>query len=219
MWAAGTVRCAHGVLPVPAPATAYLLRDVPIYGGAIQGELCTPTGAALLRHFVTRFGDMPVMTLEAVGYGMGQKDFPRANCLRAMLGETAAESGDVVELACNLDDMTGEGIAFAMERLLAAGALDVYTLPIGMKKSRPGVMLCVLCREEQREDMVRLLLRHTTHPGRPGDPAPGAIPCPARRTRWIHPGVPWPENLPGLGRPGGRSRSLRTWPASPGSRT
>ena len=158
----GTVRCAHGVLPVPAPATAYLLRDVPIYGGAIQGELCTPTGAALLRHFVTRFGDMPVMTLETVGYGMGQKDFPRANCLRAMLGETAAESGDVYELACNLDDMTGEGIAFAMERLLAAGALDVYTLPIGMKKSRPGVMLCVLCREEQREDMVHLLLRHTT---------------------------------------------------------
>lgn len=158
----GTVRCAHGVLPVPAPATAYLLRDVPIYGGAIQGELCTPTGAALLRHFVTRFGDMPVMTLETVGYGMGRKDFPRANCLRAMLGETAAESGDVVELACNLDDMTGEGIAFAMERLLAAGALDVYTLPIGMKKSRPGVMLCVLCREEQREDMVHLLLRHTT---------------------------------------------------------
>ena len=143
-------------------AAAYLLRDVPIYGGAIQGELCTPTGAALLRHFVTRFGDMPVMTLETAGYGMGQKGFPRANCLRAMLGETAAESGDVVELACNLDDMTGEGIAFAMERLLAAGALDVYTLPIGMKKSRPGVMLCVLCREEQREDMVHLLLRHTT---------------------------------------------------------
>ena len=132
------------------------------FGGTIQGELCTPTGAALLRHFVTRFGDLPVMTLEAVGYGMGRKDFPRANCLRAMLGETAAESGDVVELACNLDDMTGEGIAFAMERLLAAGALDVYTAAIGMKKSRPGVMLCVLCREEQREDMVHLLLRHTT---------------------------------------------------------
>ena len=94
----GAGRGAHGVLPVPAPATAYLLRDVPIYGGAIQGELCTPTGAALLRHFVTRFGDMPVMTLESVGYGMGQKEFPRANCLRAMLGETAAESGDVVEL-------------------------------------------------------------------------------------------------------------------------
>ena len=158
----GTVRCAHGILPVPAPATAYILRDVPIYGGGIDGELCTPTGAALLRHFVTRFGDMPVMTLRAVGYGMGHKDFPRANCLRAMLGDTAADIGDVYELACNLDDMTGEDIAFAMERLLEAGALDVYTVPIGMKKSRPGVMLCVLCREEQREEMARLLLRHTT---------------------------------------------------------
>ena len=104
------------------------------------------------------------MTLEAVGYGMGQKDFPRANCLRAMLGETAAESGDVVELACNLDDMTGEGIAFAMERLLAAGALDVYTAAIGMKKSRPGVMLCVLCREEQREDIFDLVhLKYRKH--------------------------------------------------------
>ena len=158
----GTVRCAHGVLPVPAPATAYILRDVPIYGGGIDGELCTPTGAALLRHFVTRFGDMPVMTLRAVGCGMGHKDFPWANCLRAMLGDTAADIGDVYELACNLDDMTGEDIAFAMERLLEAGALDVYTVPIGMKKSRPGVMLCVLCREEQREEMARLLLRHTT---------------------------------------------------------
>ena len=158
----GTVRCAHGILPVPAPATAYILRDVPIYGGGIDGELCTPTGAALLRHFVTRFGDMPVMTVRSIGYGMGQKDFPRANCLRAMLGDTAADSGDVFELACNLDDMTGEDIAFAMERLLDAGALDVYTVPVGMKKSRPGVMLCVLCREEQREEMARLLLRHTT---------------------------------------------------------
>ena len=158
----GTVRCAHGILPVPAPATAYILRDVPIYGGGIDGELCTPTGAALLRHFVTRFGDMPVMTVRSIGYGMGQKDFPRANCLRAMLGDTAADSGDVFELACNLDDMTGEDIAFAMERLLDAGALDAYTVPIGMKKSRPGVMLCVLCREEQREAMARLLLRHTT---------------------------------------------------------
>ena len=102
------------------------------------------------------------MTLRAVGYGMGHKDFPRANCLRAMLGDTAADIGDVYELACNLDDMTGEDIAFAMERLLEAGALDVYTVPIGMKKSRPGVMLCVLCREEQREEMARLLLRHTT---------------------------------------------------------
>lgn len=83
----GQVRCAHGILPVPAPATAHILTGVPIYGGKIQGELCTPTGAALLKHFATRFGDMPVMTLQAVGYGMGKKDFEAANCVRAMLGE------------------------------------------------------------------------------------------------------------------------------------
>ena len=208
----GTVRCAHGILPVPAPATAYILRDVPIYGGGIDGELCTPTGAALLRHFVTRFGDMPVMTLRAVGCGMGHKDFPRANCLRAMLGDTAADIGDVYELACNLDDMTGEDIAFAMERLLEAGALDVYTVPIGMKKSRPGVMLCVLCREEQREEMARLLLRHTT--------TLGVRESRHRRyTRWIHPGALWPGSCLRAGASGGRSRNMRTWPVLPGNRT
>lgn len=85
----GTVKCAHGILPVPAPATAYLLKDVPIYGGQIRGELCTPTGAALLKHFVTRFGDMPVMKVSGIGYGMGKKDFEQANCVRVLLGETA----------------------------------------------------------------------------------------------------------------------------------
>lgn len=84
----GTVKCAHGILPVPAPATAYILRNVPIYGGEIKGELCTPTGAALLKHFATEFGNMPIMTTERIGYGMGKKDFERANCVRAMLGKT-----------------------------------------------------------------------------------------------------------------------------------
>ncbi len=84
----GTVRCAHGILPVPAPATAYILRGVPIYGGKIKSELCTPTGAALLKHFVSSFGDMPIISLEKIGYGMGYKDFPQANCVRAFLGET-----------------------------------------------------------------------------------------------------------------------------------
>ena len=158
----GHVYCAHGILPVPAPATAELLKGVPIYGGQIQGELCTPTGAALLTQFVTEFGDMPVMVPTATGYGMGKKDFPMANCLRALLGETGEETDSILELCCNLDDMTGEDMGFAMERLLCAGALDVFYTPIYMKKNRPGYMLTVLCRQKQREEMAALLFRHTT---------------------------------------------------------
>lgn len=158
----GQVRCAHGVLPVPAPAAALLLEGIPIYGGDIQGELCTPTGAALLRHFATRFGAMPEMRPLAVGYGCGQKDFPAANCVRAMLGEAGDGGDEVVELSCNVDDMTGEELGFAMERLLEGGALDVYTVPIGMKKCRPGTLLRVLCTPADREGMYGLLFRHTT---------------------------------------------------------
>ncbi len=158
----GHVSCAHGILPVPAPATAYILRDVPIYGGAIRGELCTPTGAALLKHFADRFGDMPVMRTEKIGYGMGKKDFEAANCVRALLGEREERSSDAVLLACNLDDMTPEAVGFAMETLLAEGALDVWTTPVGMKKNRPGILLSVLCRPEDREATVRCLFRHTS---------------------------------------------------------
>ena len=158
----GQVRCAHGILPVPAPATAYLLRGIPIYSGEIMGELCTPTGAALVKHFATEFGDMPVMKVHAIGYGMGRKDFPRANCVRAMLGDTEDAGDQIVELRCNVDDMTGEAIGFALEQLMTGGALDAFTVPIGMKKSRPGVLITVLCREEQKEAMVRLMLKHTT---------------------------------------------------------
>ena len=159
----GHVSCAHGILPVPAPATAEILRGIPIYGGQIQGELCTPTGAALLKQFVTSFGDMPVMAPTAIGYGMGKKDFAIANCVRAVLGSSGSEGEDsIVELSCNLDDMTGEDIGFAMEQLLAAGAADVFTSPISMKKNRPGCLLTVLCQENRREEMVALLFRHTT---------------------------------------------------------
>lgn len=158
----GQVRCAHGILPVPAPATAHILRGVPIYGGEIKGELCTPTGAALLKHFVSEFGKMPPMTVEKIGYGMGTKDFPAANCVRAMLGHTDDSRDQIAALSCNLDDMTGEEIGFAMEQLLEAGALDVYTTAIGMKKNRPATMLTVLCRNDQKEAMVRLIFRHTT---------------------------------------------------------
>lgn len=158
----GQVHCAHGILPVPAPATATILQDVPIYGGSIQGELCTPTGAALLKHFANSFGDMPVMRTSAIGYGMGQKDFPAANCVRALLGERSAASDDVIELCCNIDDMTGEAIGYAFDKLFAAGALDVYTIPIGMKKSRPGHLLHVICREAEKDALVRALFAHTT---------------------------------------------------------
>ena len=158
----GQVKCAHGILPVPAPATALLLAGVPIYGGAISGELCTPTGAALLTHFVTKFGELPAMRLLKSGYGMGTKDFPAANCVRAMLGEQDAPTEEILELSCNLDDCTGEVIGFAMERLLDAGALDVYWTSVGMKKNRPGILLTCMCRPLDREKMVELLFRHTT---------------------------------------------------------
>ena len=158
----GQVRCAHGILPVPAPATAYILRGVPIYGGAIDGELCTPTGAALLKHFATKFGAMPIMKTDAIGYGMGKKDFPAANCVRAMLGESEDQTDIVCELSCNVDDMTAEDIGHAMDRLFDGGALDVFTSPIGMKKSRPGTLISVLCREQDRESIVGLIFKHTT---------------------------------------------------------
>jgi len=155
----GTVRCAHGLLPVPAPATARLLTGVPIYGGEIEGELCTPTGAALLKYFCRSFGPLPPMTAEAVGCGIGRKEFARPNCLRAILGESAEQA---VELRCNVDDMTGESVGHALTALMAAGALDAWWQPIGMKKSRPGLLLCVLCRPEDRGRMLELLFRHTT---------------------------------------------------------
>ena len=160
----GHVHCAHGILPVPAPATAFLLQGIPCYGGEIQGELCTPTGAALLRRFVTKFGPMPRMTMEKVGYGMGNKDFSMANCVRAILGETETETADtVIELQCNLDDMTPEDLGYAEEKLMEAGALDVYTTAIGMKKNRPGVLLSVLAKPEDRDTLTTLGVRETEH--------------------------------------------------------
>lgn len=158
----GTVRCAHGILPVPAPATAHILRGVPIFGGEIRGELCTPTGAALLKYFADEFGAMPVMTVDILGYGIGSREFEAANCIRVMLGRTEAGRDKVIELKCNLDDMTGEAIAFAAQRLTDAGALDVCTTAIGMKKSRPGIMLTCMCREADRDRMLGLIFKHTS---------------------------------------------------------
>ena len=158
----GHVHCAHGILPVPAPATAYILRGVPFCAGHFKGELCTPTGAALIKYFASSFGEMPVMTVDKIGYGMGKKDFEQANCVRAFLGSTNEKTSEITELSCNIDDMTGEKIAYAMKKLFEAGALEVYTIPIGMKKSRPGILLCVMCSEAKKDEMVSLIFRHTT---------------------------------------------------------
>lgn len=166
----GTVHCAHGILPVPAPATATLLKGIPAYSGQIESELCTPTGAALAGVFADEFGKMPAMNISRIGYGMGNKDFEQVNCVRAMLGETGEggftivpkEGGQVVELAANIDDMTGEELGFAVEMLLEGGALDAYTQPIYMKKSRPAVKLCVIAAPDEAERMAQLIFRYTT---------------------------------------------------------
>lgn len=158
----GHVHCAHGILPVPAPATAYILSGLPIYQGEIQSELCTPTGAALLKYFATEFGAMPVMKLQKTGYGMGNKDFKMANCVRVHLGQTADDSEQIIRLACNIDDMTGEEMGYAMDKLLACGALEVYTTPAGMKKNRPGHVLNVLCKPIDKDSMVHEIFKHTT---------------------------------------------------------
>ncbi len=158
----GQVRCAHGTLPVPAPATAYILKDIPIYGGNIQGELCTPTGAALLAHFADEFGDMPVMRVSKIGYGMGTKDFDTANCIRVMLGEAENESRQVLELKCNIDDMSAEEIGYATSQLMKSGAIDVFTVPIGMKKNRPGTLLSCICKKTDKETMVNAIFRYTS---------------------------------------------------------
>ncbi|MCR4622865.1 MAG: nickel pincer cofactor biosynthesis protein LarC [Clostridiales bacterium] len=158
----GYVRCAHGVLPVPAPATALLLEGVPTYGGRIQGELCTPTGAALLKRFVSRFGDQPVMRTSAVGYGLGKKDFEQANCVRAFLGESEERLERITKLECNVDDMTGEDIGFAMEQLFQEGARDVYTQAVGMKKNRPGILLSVLCLPDDADRLAEVIMKHTS---------------------------------------------------------
>lgn len=159
----GQIRCAHGLLPVPAPATAQLLIGVPCYGGEIEGELCTPTGAALLSELADEFGAQPDMIPERLGVGLGKRDFGAPNCLRATLGERAGgQRGEITELVCNLDDMTPETLAYAQKALLESGALDVYIQPGTMKKGRPGHVLTVLCAPEKEEQFARAIFAHTT---------------------------------------------------------
>jgi hypothetical protein len=152
----GTVKCAHGVLPVPGPATAELLKGVPICGGPIQAELVTPTGAAILKTVVSEFGTLPGMVIERIGYGAGTMDPPEVpNVVRLIIGQAAsndkAEADTVCVLETNIDDATGEVVGFAMEYLLEAGALDVYTTAILMKQNRPAIQLTVICRVEDEQ--------------------------------------------------------------------
>ena len=158
----GSVRCAHGILPVPAPATASIIEGIPTYSGDVEGELLTPTGAALLKHFADSFGTRPVMAIEKTGYGMGKKDFAKANMLRTFLGEADNESDKVVEMKFNVDDMTGEEIGYSTGVLMESGALDVFTTSVYMKKNRPGILFTVLVKLEDKEKFAKLIFENTT---------------------------------------------------------
>jgi uncharacterized protein (TIGR00299 family) protein len=162
----GTVKCEHGIMPVPAPGTAALLRGAPLAPSPVTGELTTPTGAAILAATVQQWVESPVMTVKAIGCGAGMKDFlEQPNLLRVFVGEAASshpdESDRVWLLETNLDDVPGEVVGYAIERLFAAGALDVYTAAIQMKKQRPGVLLSVLAPIEKREELESVLFRET----------------------------------------------------------
>lgn len=158
----GSVRCAHGILPVPAPATASIIEGIPTYSGDVEGELLTPTGAALLKHFADCFGTRPVMAIEKTGYGMGRKVFAKANMLRTFIGEADNESDKVVEMKFNVDDMTGEEIGYATGVLMDNGALDVFTTSVYMKKNRPGILFTVLVKLEDKEKFAKLIFENTT---------------------------------------------------------
>jgi uncharacterized protein (TIGR00299 family) protein len=160
----GFVEIAHGRCSIPAPATAELLRGAPLADLACEGELTTPTGAAIIAALADDFGPLPAMAIEKIGYGAGQKDFPQPNLLRLLVGQStaAAATDSIVLLETNLDDATGETIAYCAEQLAKAGALDVSTTPLAMKKSRPGVLLAVQCRPADADQLATIVFRETT---------------------------------------------------------
>jgi len=154
----GRVRMAHGEVPIPAPATAELLRGVPVFGGP-GGELTTPTGAVLLAELVDEFVELPPLVLEGVGYGLGKKDLPtHPNALRLLRGRSGEARAEVMVVEAEIDNLPGEGFGFLMERLLAEGALDVYFTAVQMKKNRPGSLVTVLCRRGDLERLAGLLI-------------------------------------------------------------
>jgi uncharacterized protein (TIGR00299 family) protein len=169
----GTVKCAHGTLPVPAPATLKLLRDAPVYSSGPQVELVTPTGAAIVKTLSSRFASFPAMKVERAGYGAGTREFPEhPNLLRLTMGEAEKAEGaspspgtgsqTIAVLEANLDDLSPQVLAYAMERLLAEGALDVFSVPVQMKKGRPGALLTVLAKLEDADRLTRTIFVETT---------------------------------------------------------
>ena len=165
----GTVKCAHGTLPVPAPATLKLLKDAPVYSSGPQVELVTPTGAAIVRTLVTRFDSFPTMKIEKTGYGAGSREFhEHPNVLRLTVGEATSTAGahlsseTITVLEANLDDLSPQVLAYAAEKLLADGALDVFSAPVQMKKGRSGALLTVLCKPEHAEKLTKLIFAETT---------------------------------------------------------
>lgn len=156
----GSVKTAHGIMNVPAPATAAVLADVPIKGGDIEDELCTPTGAAILKYFCTDFSVLGDFEYDCVGVGNGTKDFERANCVRAFVGD--CDSDNVCELRCQVDDMTGEEMGYAINKLLALGALDAFVQSVVMKKSRPGFAFTVIVSPDKKDYFVEQIFKHTT---------------------------------------------------------
>ncbi len=161
----GTFTCAHGTYPVPGPATAEILRDVPIYSGEIQGELVTPTGAAIIATTAVSYGPVPMMRIEKVGYGAGTRDYPKfPNVLRAIIGRTIDDRtpDTVTVIEAQIDDLNPQVFGHLMDQALEAGALDIFYIPVQMKKNRPGVLLTLLCRPEDREKMSHLIFRETT---------------------------------------------------------
>lgn len=165
----GTVQCAHGSLPVPAPATLELLKGAPVYSSGLNVELVTPTGAAIVRTLATRFGSFPEMQVQTTGYGAGTRDFPgQPNVVRLTIGESisrlAAKTGQdsIVVLEANLDDLSPQVVGYTLERLLEEGALDAFGTPVQMKKNRPGVLLTVLCRAQDADRLTQLVFTETT---------------------------------------------------------
>jgi uncharacterized protein (TIGR00299 family) protein len=165
----GTVKCAHGTFPVPAPATVELLKDVPVYSSGIQAELVTPTGAAIVKILARRFVSFPEMKIEKSGYGAGSRDFPgHPNVVRLTIGEAAStlaaktSSDNVTVLEANLDDLNPQVFGYVMDRLFEEGALDAFGMPVQMKKNRPGTLLTVLCKPEDASRLTQLIFTETT---------------------------------------------------------